>query len=326
MAEPLQSKIGFGPRDSLAEAIEASRLDAYDIVCLDSQEIGWIAADGKTPIISKARLQEPIKVNGVSGLGIEDGKEIPAGKSLDEIIRMLVQKAIPATYTAPSVELIAEGTAPGDYEVGTILESAFKAEFAQNDSKGLISFKIEGPDGNIAEGASDNLTTSRQTIKILEGLRTFSAIAEYQEAVVKQNNFDEDSLENWFEAGTASSSVAYNGCWNTFYDAGAGNLPEVSPTNVRELKNKKLKATEGFVFDIILNQGSQWAMFAYPANLRDVQQIMYVETNDINMAPNFNKTLIDVPGANGIGSKQYKVYTWSMASPADVNMTFRVTI
>ena len=46
------------------------------------------------------------------------------------------------------------------------------------------------------------------------------------------------------------------------------------------------------------------------------------------MASSFTKTLVDVADARGgeNGKKSYKVYSYSMATPAAAGMTFKVTI
>lgn len=92
------------------------------------------------------------------------------------------------------------------------------------------------------------------------------------------------------------------------------------------MNNKKLNAKAGTQFEIPVAVGQQYIIFAYPSSLRDVNQVMYVETNDIGMAPNFTKTLVEVEGANAFAATEYKVYTYRMAAPAAATMTFRVTI
>lgn len=323
MAEPLQSKIGFGPRDSLSEAISSGRLDAYDIVCLDNQEFGWVDENGN-PVISKSRTQESITVNGVNGLGIEDGKEIPAGKSLDEIIRMLVQKAIPATYTKPTVTLSASKA--GTYEVGELITDTFTANFTQNDSQGLTKLAIIAPSGELVSSANSSVSSNPQEIRIIEGTSSYRAVADYQASITKNNNLGEESTENAFEAGQITAKKDYIGGWKTFYGAGSGELPQANTNTVRALEGTKLNAANGNSFSISLGIGDQWAVFAYPSNLRDVSEVMYVETNDTSMAANFTKSLVNVEGANGATGREYKVYTWSMATPAETGMTFKVII
>lgn len=97
---------------------------------------------------------------------------------------------------------------------------------------------------------------------------------------------------------------------------------------VRKLVNKKLNPTNNLSFNINIATGQQYVVFAYPATLRDVTQVMYVETNDTGIASSFDKTTVDVADARGEqnGMKSYKVYSYRMATPAAANMTFKVTI
>ena len=100
----------------------------------------------------------------------------------------------------------------------------------------------------------------------------------------------------------------------------------MNSAEVRGLANKRLNPTNGLVFEVPLNIGQQHVAFAYPATLRDVSQVMYVETNDTGMASSFTKQVVSVEGANGATGVDYKVYTYGMATPAAANMTFKVTI
>ena len=97
---------------------------------------------------------------------------------------------------------------------------------------------------------------------------------------------------------------------------------------VRGLVNTKLAPAQGTSFNINVAVGQQYIAFAYPATLRDVNNVTYVEANDSGMAANFTKTTIDVADARGgeNGLKSYKVYTYAMAVPAAAGMTFKVTI
>lgn len=320
---PDSSKSAFGARADIQAAKDQGLIDPYDILYLDNQEIGWLDRDGNT-VISTVRTQDDIQVNGVTGLGIKDGESIPAGKSIDEIIKMLVQKAVPATYTKPTLTL----TAPkaGNYEVGTIVSDTLTATFTANDSKGLSQMSLLDYENDLLATPSAQTVVSQDIeVKIVSGTRSYSAEAKYQGATVKQDNLGNDSVDNIFEAGTLIQKKNYVGYWNAFYGCGEGSISATS-ANVRNLGGKKLNPKAGESFSISLGVGDQWVMFAYPSSLRDVNQVMYVETNDTNCAGNFTKYVIDVQGANGVTGTGYKVYIYEMATPAEATMTFKVTI
>lgn len=324
MAESTQStKIGFGAKDKLAAVLENKELDAFDLVCFDNQEFGWIDKQGQ-PVISTPRTQAAITVNGVDGLGVEDGYEIPAGKSFDEIIKMLVQKAIPATYEKPTLTLSAPKAKT--YEVGEIVTDTLTATFTQKDSAGMNSISITDPEGNVvvSSNTDNSIVSDELTITIKNGSLTYTANASYQAATIKQDNLGNDSPENAFAAGSLSQTKTYKGAWRAFYGCGEGTT-EVTNDNIRALSGSVLGPVKGKTnFTISLGVGDQWAMFAFPNSLNAVPTVKYVETNDANCADNFAYSTLTVDGANGVTGVTYSAYLFTMASPAEAPMTFEV--
>ena len=323
------SKHAFGSKENVETAKSNGTLGPNDVLFLDNREIGWIAKDGTT-VMSTSRTQEAITVNGVTGLGISDGATISAGTSLDEFVKMVVQKAIPATYTKPTVSIANNGgQASGNIEAGTTISPKLKATFTKNDAGDLESIVIKKGGTEVATGTESPLTYTGEDVVIGDETITFSASATYGDAPVKNNNLGQESKENWFAGGTVNSSnYSITGKRNLFYGTGVGSVPEVNSAMVRGLVNKKLAPAQGTSFNINVAVGQQYIVFAYPSSLRDVNNVTYVEANDSGMASNFEKLVIDVAdargGANGIMS--YKVYTYEMAVPAAAGMTFKVTI
>lgn len=325
----LMSKHAFGSKGNIDTAKSEGTINAHDILFLDNREIGWVAKDGST-VMSTSRTQEAITVNGVTGLGLANGATVPAGTSFDEFVKMVIQKAIPATYTKPTVSIANNGgQASGNVEAGTSITPKLKATFTQNDSSGLTSIAIKKGSTDVATGTTSPLTYTGEAITIGDESITFSASASYKAATVKKNNLSQDSTENWFDAGTATSgSYTITGKRNLFYGTGVGAVPTVTSDMVRGLTNTKLAPAANTTFTINVSVGQQYIAFAYPADLRDVNNVTYVEANDSGMAGNFTKTTIDVADARGgtNGLKSYKVYTYAMAIPAAAAMTFTVKI
>ena len=326
----MKAKIGSGNKSALDGALKAGTIDSGDIVFLkDTEEAAFIKADNK-PMYVKSRTQESIQVNGVTGLGIGNGQTIPAGKSLDEIVKMLVQKAVPATYTKPSVSLANNGgQASGAVEAGTSVTPKLRATFNKNDAGNLTKIEVLKGGSSVGSGTVSPYDYAGEAIVVGDETVSFTAKATYEEGAIKNDNLGQPSPNGHITAGSVTSS-AYNisGQRNLFYGTGVGSAPKVTSDVVRRLSNKKLNPTQGLVFNIPIAVGQQYVIFAYPANLRDVNQVMYVETNDTGMASSFTKTLVDVADARGgqNGLKSYKVYSYAMATPAAAGMTFKVTI
>ena len=323
------SKHAFGSKANVETAKANGSIDEYDVLFLDNGEVGWIDKDNNT-VINTPRTQSDIVVNGVTGLGIENGKTIAAGATIDDIVKMLVQKAIPATYTKPTLTLANNGgQASGNVEAGTSITPKLKATFTKNDAGDLTAISISKGSAAVAEGTESPLTYNGEAIVVGDETVTFSASATYGDAPVKKNNLGQESKENWFEGDTvASSNYSITGKRNLFYGTGVGTIPELTSDVVRGLTNKKLAPTQGYSFNVNVEVGQQYIIFAYPSDLRDVNNVTYVEANDGGMASSFTKTTMDVADARGgeNGMKSYKVYTYAMAVPAAAPMTFKVTI
>lgn len=323
------SKHAFGSKDNIESAKSAGAINEFDVLFLDNREIGWIAKDGST-VMSTSRTQEPISVNGVTGLGISNNATIPAGTSFDDLVKMLVQKAIPATYTKPTLSIANNsGQASGNVEAGTTFTPKLKATFTKNDAGALTSIAIKQGTNSVATGTTSPLTYTGDAITIGDETITFSATADYSDAPVKNNNLGQESKENWFAGSTVTSSnYSIVGKRNLFYGTGVGAVPSITSDFVRGLVNTKLAPAASTAFTINVAVGQQYIAFAYPADLRDVNNVTYVEANDSGMASSFTKTTKDVADARGgeNGLKSYKVYTYAMAVPAAAPMTFKVTI
>ncbi len=326
----MKTKIGYGNRNDIAGAIASGTLDSGDLIpTKDTEELVFIKPDNSQMVI-KSRTQEDIRVNGVTGLGIGNNETIPAGKSLDEIVKMLVQKAVPATYTKPTVSIANNGgQAAGAVEAGTSITPKLRATFAKNDAGNLTKLEVLKGGTSMGNGATSPYDYSGEPIVIGDETITFTAKATYEEGAIKNNNLGQPSPNGHITAGSVNSSnYSIVGQRNMFYGTGIGKAPALTSDVVRGLANKKLNPTQGYVFNIPIAVGQQYVVIAYPATLRDINQVMYVETNDPGMAGNFKKTTVDVADARGgsNGVKSYKVYTYEMATPAAASMTFKVTI
>lgn len=329
MADLKITKHAFGSKENIEAAKASGAIDSFDVLHLTNGEMAWLDKDNNV-VMNTPRTQTDIVVNGVTGLGIGNGETISAGMSMDELVRMLVQKAVPATYTKPTVSISNNGgQASGNVEAGTTITPKLKATFTKNDAGDLTNLSIKKGSDAVVEGTSTPQVYDGEDIVIGDETITFSASASYGDAPVKNNNLGQESKENWFAAGTVdSTSYSITGKRNMFYGTGIGELPAVNSEFVRGLVNTKLAPAQSTNVTINVAVGQQYIAFAYPATLRDVNNVTYVEANDSGMASSFTKHTVDVADARGgeNGLMSYKVYTYKMAVPAAAGMTFKVTI
>lgn len=282
------------------------------------------------PITKTANVKtaEEIPVMLSNKLGsFENGDVIAAGTSVDDIVRKLVQVQIPPSYTAPSVAIaVSSGTTGGSYEEGTTANPTLSAAFTQNDAGSLTNMVIKKNGTQVATStASPAVYTDELTIA---GTTTFSATATYAAGAIKKDNFNEDYPTGSIAAGSKdSNTITYTGYRKYFWGADSVTSEATTSANIRSLSNSSSNAaTAGRTFEIKVTKGQTRATFAYPASIRDVTSVKYVEMGNDESKALFNKTTVAVEGANGYTAIDYKVYSLIPAQPFPSDMTFAVTI
>lgn len=325
-------KFYHGASTGIQNKIDDGVINENDLVITsDTDELVYIdETKTQKPLGSSKSKQKWAVQLGAGGAigGLKTGDTIPEGTTLDRLIQMLTQKSVPPTYTQPGVTCrVSSGTSAGNYEVGTEINTIIQGTFTQNDAGALTSIEIKKNGESVLSSPTSPVTTDTQTFTLGDETVIFTATATYAEGKIKNDNLGQPSPNGHIQAGSkTSSNVSFTGKRNLFYGTGVGAVPELTSEVVRGLSGKQLNPSNGTVFNINIEVGQQYVIFAYPATLRDVNQVMYVETNDTGMAKSFTKSNISVQGANGATGADYKVYSYGMATPAQAPMTFKVTI
>ena len=298
----MQTKIGYGNKSDIETAVTTAAIDEGDLVITkDTEELAFIKPDKSTMFI-KSRSSKDYTLNGTSLGALENGETIPEGTSMDDLLNMITQKAIAPSYVSPSVSISksGEGSASGNYEAGTSITPILTATFNRNDGGELTKLAILKGDSEVGSDTSSPYTYTGEAIVLGDETLTFSAKASYEDGAVKNNNLGQPDATGQIKAGIVSSnSFNYVGQRNLFWGTGVGELPELTSDIIRGLANKKLNPTQGYSWNIPIAIGQQYVIFAYRSTLRDVNEVMYVETNDTGMASSFTKTLVNVADARG---------------------------
>lgn len=327
----MQKNIATGAKANIAAALENGVLEPGTLVITsDTNESAFIDADGNVDFL-KETLGEDIQINGANVGGLTDGTVLSKDLTVAQIFKRMLQKAVPATYTAPKITIANNGgQAAVALEAGTSVDMKLKATFTQNDAGALTALNIKKGTEVVATGTDSTLLyNSAEALVVGDETVTFTAEATHAEGETKKNNLGEDSPAGKIAAGTIkSSSYSVTGQRNAFFGCGVGAVPELTSDIVRGLAGKKLNPAANTVLTINVAEGQQYILFAYPSSLRDVSTVKYEETNDATYAQNFTKELVQVADARGgeNGLMEYKVYSYAMDIPAPAAMTFTVTI
>lgn len=323
-------KFFHGPEDGIDAKIGDGTITPADFIVTTSDELIYIDQDSsKHPLgYSKSKQEWEVKLgSGGTVGGLKTGDTVPQGTTMDDLIKLLTQKSVPATYTQPGVTCrVSAGTAAGSYEVGTEINTTIQGTFTQNDAGALTSIEIKKGASSVLSSPTSPVTTDAQTFTLGEETVTFTATATYAEGEIKNDNLGQPSPEGHIQAGSkTSSSVSFTGKRNLFYGTGVGAAPSMTSEEVRGLTNKQLGPSNGTSFNINVATGQQYVVIAYPKTLRKITKCFYVEQNT-DLAENFTEETISVQGANGAAGADYRVLVYEMAVPAAAGMTLQVQI
>lgn len=332
----MPEKVSFfhGKEGNIAQAITEGKINGSDfVVTSDTDNLIYVnkEQDSLVPhILGGAKTKEPLTVNlGKDGAlgGYSTNDTISAGTSLDDIIKKLLVKRIPATYTKPTVNIACPKA--GSYEVGTSVEVGVTGTFKQNAGGAVTKMQVikNGATPAALESATSPITYA-ETLSVPDGNTTYKVIAEYAQGAIKKDNLGDDSLAGRIEAGSVTSSTStITGFRKAFYGAGLGDPAITTSDNIRALGHSANAVKKGTTFSISVPEGQQFAVFAYPKSIGEVAQVMYVETNDTGASSKFTRGEVNVCGATAEQDAiAYYVYSYKMAVPASANMTFKVTL
>ena len=120
---------------------------------------------------------------------------------------------------------------------------------------------------------------------------------------------------------TSTFSFVRNGFYGTDTDA----TPLTTSDQVRALTSVK-NVKKGSTFTIQVPVGANKVCICYPSTLGELKSVKFVESMNAEISTVFDKTAIQVEGANAYTSTEYNVYQYVPATPFSQVSTFNVTI
>jgi hypothetical protein len=277
----------------------------------------------------------PIKVElgtGGSVGGYKTGDSISAGTSITAILKKLLQKAIPATYTKPTISLSAIGTtSAGSHEYGTTINAKMKATFTQNDAGALetISFLKNG--NSLSADQNDKFKSISESFQLTETVK-YTAKAKYKQGPLYKNNLGDDSPDGRISAGEITSSEV------TFTPYRQGYFYGVLKTNstttltsaiIREGTKKNSAYSSGNLPLIKAStvENRKRIFVACPADKTGVTKVIMPSAQNFDCTSDFKKqtSTVEVKGAEGAKGIAYNVWVYEPAKISD-DQTFTVTL
>ena len=263
-------------------------------------------------------------VYGVTQGSYSDGNVIVAGTSLEDVVKNMLQTIIPPTYQSPTLTLSGNGSA--NVEAGTSIGPRLTPSFNQRDGGAATLYTLKKGGVDLFSDAVIQFYDDAAAV-LGDTTRSFQAFVTYDQGPVKNDNQGNAYPTGQIPAGTATSgTVTYTGKRNLFYGADIGVTAPADSAAVRILASKVLGPGNGTTFTINVPAGAARVVFAYPATLRDVSSVKYVELGNGEVKDTFALTTINVEGASGFTAISYKVYSYVPAIPFGDAVTYNVTI
>ena len=277
----------------------------------------WVSLEDLLGSASDSALTEDLTVTGVSVGNLTQGKVLPSGSTALDILKEMLVKIIPPTYTSPSVKITSNITST---EIGKYISPTITVTFNKNDGGNATSCTIK--DGGTV--ISENYTITLPAFYI-SGDKTYSATVSYGDGPIKNNNIGKPDPTGQILAGSVTSSVTikayrpYFGFASTDYD---------SPTAeyIRSKSIAGLNLSTNGTIKVVTQPNSRMVCFAYPATLRDCLKIRYEDLNDDNNKSAFTSTILSIPDANGQAPIDYRVYYYISPVEFGLNATFTLTV
>lgn len=260
--------------------------------------------------------------------GFQENEVIPAGTSVDAILKKLLQVQIPPVYEEPTI--LATGTNTGSWEAGTTVTVAIASVFTQNDAGDIAYHKIYKDSEEIPTSTvSTPHANHTELLQIKDGTYTYATKCTYLDGPVKDDNFGNPYHQTSIKGKSIKSeNLEYTGYRQSFFGVNTtGDILETSD-DVRELSGTGRKqCVEGEQILLRMPVGSRAAFVCYPATIRDLSIATYRESGTDNVTAQFTKLgNIDVNGAEGYVSIPYKVYALVLDQPISAPVTFDIVI
>lgn len=251
---------------------------------------------------------------GVTLGGFKTGDTIAENMTVEQIVKKLLTKQVPPTYTQPSVSIANNGgSSAGSYEAGTLITPKLKATFAQNDAGTLTYIQFKKNGGNVTTLKQGEYTETAFTLTINI---TYTAVATYGEGPIKKDNLGDDYPTGRIAAGTKTSNNYTFTPFRKGYFAGyTTDTNALTSDVIRSLGVQKNSAYSSGNFTFTVAEGAKRVVIACPATNTGVTKIINTSALNADVTSAFAKTTVNVEGANGYSAIAYNVWTYTPDVP-----------
>lgn len=264
--------------------------------------------------------------------GYKTGDQIPVDTSLETVVKKLLMKQVPPTYSQPSVSVSNNsGTAAGNYEIGSTITPNIKATFSQADAGALTNIQFQKNNTNVGEAQTSSPATYTEAGFTLDAATSFKAIATYAEGEVKNDNLGQPYPNGHITAGSKTSSNYTFTPYRQGYFYGVLETDSSTPLTSEIIRSGSKKNGAYSSGNLPLISASSVTspkriFVACPATNTGVTKVIMPSAMGADCTSDFVKqTPVAVEGAGGYTAINYNVWVYEPASISS-DQTFTVTL
>lgn len=324
----------FGKKSDMETALQDGSINEYDEVFLtNTDELAYVNENKEIRYVVQ-RTQEEYEVP-EGGLGkLNAGDKIPAGTSLENVLKAILCGTTTPKYTAPNIIIHNDGTGGGTYETGTMISPVISITWNQNDAGDMTHLEIlkngaSIDDINASFDGSDPSEFSYAPVAeaLPDSGLSFNAKVTYGEGPIKTDSFGNPVSEGHIEAGTVmGSNIGFIARRKTFWTSNDGSQSITFTSDaIRAFENSELGIRNG---DKVLTfpKESRYIAFALPATkkLTAVHSDQLPSLTLENFAVS-NTQVADARGGDN-GLMDYTCYLYIALGTAQNDITITFTI
>lgn len=282
-----------------------------------------------------ATLANDLIVRNVAIGSIFNGQTFLKGTKLEEILRKMLVKVVPAVYTLPTVSLTSDQASNLVVEVGTTVVNNFGITYTMNDASDSTdpqAYTLSKKKNSVAQSPLFNhatkTTTATDTIaSIGEDTYEYQVTMKYgAPSVTKNDSENNPDPSGKFPAGSVTSGilkvVGARKCF-AYADIKATDDNQM----VAKLKNSpysKLNHSSGIAFTIDIPTTALQVVVACPASKSLTK--CFDKTTNIDYSKQMTVKTLQISGANNLYPIDYKVYVLNYDKAPSTVSTYEITI
>lgn len=249
--------------------------------------------------------------NGGTLGGFKTGDKVAKDMTVENIVKKLLMKQVPPTYTQPSVAISNNGgSASGSYEIGSTVTPKVRATFTQNDAGAVTSIQFQKNSSDVGDAQSSAPATYEETGFVLESTTSFRAVVNYAEGEVKKDNLGQDYPDGHIQAGSkTTSNYTFTPYRQGYFVGSTVDKATLTSAIIRDM-TKKNGAYSAQTIEFTVPVGAGRVVIACPATSTGLKKVINTSALNADVTSTFVKSTLDIEGADGYSAITYNVWTF----------------